>query len=233
MAELVTDCPRCGATKITFDLESQHFLYKKYDWKGYYEVFSICRNCDRTTVFVLSISDIQMGQHVANDGLIKAGGSVNNYMDVEGFINLKNMAASQPPEHLPEDIGAAFTEGATCLGVECFNAAGTMFRLCVDLATRPLLPEKDENGLNSRIRRNLGLRLPWLFDNSLLPSALRDLSACIKEDGNDGAHAGNLTKEDAQDLLEFAYAFLERVYTEPGRLRIASERRDSRRKPKS
>jgi hypothetical protein len=107
-----------------------------------------------------------------------------------------------------------------------------MFRLCIDLATRPLLPEEELDGLTRKIRRDLGLRLPWLFDNSKLPSDLRELSSCIKDDGNDGAHAGTLKKEDAEDLLEFASAFLERLYTEPEKLRLAKERRDDRRSPK-
>jgi hypothetical protein len=232
MGELVTDCPRCGATKITFDVKSQHYIYREYDWQNWYEVFGICRHCERSTVFVLSLKRPEMARYVESNGLVKAGDSVNNYMNVEGFINLKSTVKAKPPEHVPKNIAAAFGEGATCLAVECYNAAGTMFRLCIDLATLPLLPEKDENGLNGRIRRNLGLRLPWLFDKSLLPSALRELSSCVKEDGNDGAHAGTLTKEDAEDLLEFAYAFLERIYTEPERLRLAKERRDNRRKPK-
>lgn len=58
---------------------------------------------------------------------------------------------------------------------------------------------------------------------------LRELSLCIKEDGNDGAHAGSLTKDDAEDLLDFTFALLERIYTEPERLRLAQERRNARR----
>jgi hypothetical protein len=52
------------------------------------------------------------------------------------------------------------------------NAAGTMFRLCVDLATRSKLPTKlidqpDAPGLNADIRSKLALRLKWLFDTGL------------------------------------------------------------------
>ncbi|MBA3385446.1 MAG: DUF4145 domain-containing protein [Chthoniobacterales bacterium] len=82
------------------------------------------------------------------------------------------------------------------------------------------------------MRRSLGLRLPWLFDHALLPGGLRDLSHCIKEDGNDGAHAGSLSREDAEDLLDFTRALLERLYTEPEKLRLAQERRAERRKPR-
>jgi hypothetical protein len=79
----------------------------------------------------------------------------------------------------------------------------------------------------------LGLRLPWLFDNKLLPAELRDLAGCIKEDGNDGAHVGNLTKTDAGDLLDFTVAILERLITEPEKLKRAQQRRDARRPPKT
>ena len=107
-----------------------------------------------------------------------------------------------------------------------------MFRLCIDLATRRLLPAEDAPEPNNRIRRNLGLRLPWLFDRRLLPEELRELSTCIQQDGNDGAHAGTLRMEDAKDLRDFAIALLERLYTEPAKLQIAKERRAKRRQPK-
>ena len=96
-----------------------------------------------------------------------------------------------------------------------------------------MLPEEETEGLNARVRRDLGLRLPWLFTNGRLPEALKELSSCIKEDGDDGAHAGTLSEPDAQDLLDFTTALLERIYTEPERLRLARERRDARRAPKT
>jgi|ERR1700727_2702241 hypothetical protein len=107
-----------------------------------------------------------------------------------------------------------------------------MFRLCTDLATRPLLPDRLDTGSeqpNSKTRRDLGLRLAWLFDKQLLPLNLRELAKCVREDANDGAHVGNLTKEDAEDLVDFTEALLERLFTEPERLRLAEERRNKRR----
>ena len=138
-------------------------------------------------------------------------------MNIEGFINLKDIVTESAPDHLPLDIKNAFQEGATCLAVNCYNAAGTMFRLCLDLATRSKLPAPDAEGLNVKVRRDLGLRLPWLFDQGLLPEDLLELSACVKDDGNDGAHAGTLKKEDAEDLMDFTVALLGRMYTEPER----------------
>jgi Domain of unknown function (DUF4145) len=159
--------------------------------------------------------------------------ALNPHFDVDSFISLKDTAAARTPEHVGPPVSTAFHEGAVSVAVGNWNAAATMFRLAIDLATKSLLPPEDVEGLNNKTRRDLGLRLPWLFDHDLLSNDLRDLSSCVHQDGNDGAHAGTLTKEDAQDLLDFATALLERVITEPTRLRLAKERREKRREPKA
>jgi hypothetical protein len=165
---------------------------------------------------------------VHEKGLLNLEQALNRFVTVEGFISLKDHAGEEPPEHLPDNIEAVFREGATCLAVGCNSAAGTMFRLCLDLATREMLPA-DAPGLNASVRRNLGLRLPWLFENGRLPEALRELSACVKDDGNDGAHSGTLTVKEAGDLLDFTRVLLERLYTEPARIQLAKQRREERR----
>lgn len=231
-AELVADCPRCGTQKITFDLGGQNYIVTEYTWKHWYEAFCICRHCGKATTFTLAVKEATFGKPIRSDGLLKIAGSVNRFMDVEGYISLKDAESVPPPEHLPEAIKAAFNEGARCAAVDCHNAAGTMFRLAIDLATSTMLPAPnvDSPGLNAKVRRDLGLRLPWMFDNKLLPDALRELSSCVKDDGNDGAHRGTLKKEDADDLLDFATRLLERLYTEPERLQIAKLRREERNK---
>jgi hypothetical protein len=225
MAELVANCPRCKARSITFDADVKAFnsLGKdQFSGEEHYEVFGICRHCSQGTIFVVS------GEHQQT----MQGQALNQYVKVQGFISLKDQATVAPPEHVPPNIANAFREAATCLSVECWNAAGTMFRLCVDLATRPMLPpEGAEDGPNANTRRNLGLRLPWLFANNKLPSDLRELSAAIREDGNDGAHQGTLIKEEAYDLLDFTTAMLERVFTEPEKIKLAKKRREQRRAP--
>jgi len=229
MPELVANCPRCGSKHMSFDVTEAHIIRQEHGWQNWYETFCICRHCKRATIFVLSESVNADYKHVHRTGLLKLTEALNRYADVKGFVSLKDAASKQPPEYLPEQIDLIFREGATCLSVGCYNAAGTMFRLCVDLASSSMLPEGEVEGLNARIKRNLGLRLPWLFDNGILPEALRELSTCIKDDGNDGAHQGTLSEEDVEDLLDFTYVLLERIYTEPERLRLAKERREKRR----
>jgi hypothetical protein len=96
-----------------------------------------------------------------------------------------------------------------------------------------MLPDENVDGLNNTIRRNLGLRLPWLFDTGRLPEDLRELSSCVKDYGNEGAHEGLLEKEDAEDILDFTYELLERIFTKPRRVQLAQERRLARRESKS
>src|SRR4030042_1825604 len=229
MPELVADCPRCGSRRITFDVTAAKTIEIHYDWQKWYEAFCLCRHCGHGTIFVLSESVNSDYKYVHKVGILHIEGALNNYLNVERYVSIKDQITIAPPEYIPKNIEAVFKEGATCLAVGCYNAAGTMFRLCVDLATRSMLPKEDSEGLNAKVRRDLGLRLPWLFARGFLPEALKGLSSCIKEDGNDGAHTGTLGKPDAEDLLDFTMTLLERMYTEPERLRLAQERRDSRR----
>lgn len=204
----------------------------KYDWQYWFEAFCICRSCNRSTTFVLSQKKSSDKDEIKK-GLANLKRAVNQLMTIESYISIKDTVSKKPPEHIPENIAAVFREGAACMSIGCFNAAGTMFRLCIDLSTRAMLPAGEVEGLNSKVRRDLGLRLPWLFDNRILPEALRELSSCVKDDGNDGAHEGTLKKEDAEDILDFTYALLERIHTEPKRLQLANERRLARRDSKS
>ncbi|ART62852.1 DUF4145 domain-containing protein [Kushneria marisflavi] len=228
MSLLVADCPRCGAKEITFDLENQVQVSKRFDWQICLEVFCVCRACAKPTIFLVSQKNHD-GSDFINNGLQDAGFAVNEIVKVERFVGIQDNNAEVPPEYLPENIDNIFQEGAACMAIGCYNAAATMFRLCLDLATKTLVPELGE-GLNNRIKRNLGLRLPWLIDNGILPEALRDLSTCIKDNGNDGAHEGILLQEDAADILDFTFILLERLYTEPKRLELAALRRADRRK---
>lgn len=66
------------------------------------------------------------------------------------YIWLKDRSAQPPPEHLPKELEEVFNEGARCLTVGGYNAAGTMFRLCVDLATKERLPPGEVEGPNAK-----------------------------------------------------------------------------------
>jgi hypothetical protein len=231
MAEYVANCPRCRASKTTFDVLSSIVVGVEYDWKRRYEAFCRCRHCLRSTTLVIDQKNYD-DRELLNENLPHTlVGGINEYFETVGHISLKDAGATVPPDHVPPALSKIFEEATKCVAVGCWNAAGSMFRLCVDMATEPLLPEEAVEGLTPFIRKNLGPRLEWLFKNNKLPVELLGLSDCIREDGNDAAHRGALGKEDAEDLLDFTVALLQRMYTEPERLKLAEQRRQERRKP--
>lgn len=244
MPLLVADCPRCGAKAHTFDVLAHVLVEMRHGWQTFHEVFSVCRNCRVPTDFLISLSLKGRQQfHNRSDAITKSpgaimgvDGSLNVLFEVERFISLRDHSSIKPPEHLPPPIDEAFKEGAACFTIGCYNAAACMFRLSLDLASRPLLPDPADTSVaqpDNRQRRELGRRLAWLFDAGVLPTALKELAKSVREDGNDGAHAGTLSKDDAMDLLEFTEAFLERLITEPKKLELAEVRRKERREKKN
>lgn len=230
MVSLLTDdCPRCGATHVTFDVAAQNSRgIVRYGWSEQFEVFAVCRHCHKSTVFLVANKNYDSRGLWPTSGVVSYNGYLNDHFEVTGYINIKDQDAESPPEHVPDDIAAVFSEGSTCVAVECWNAAGAMFRLAVDMTTKSLLPPDGEPPL-AKIRRSLGFRLEWLFQNGKLPTDLQELAECIKEDGNDGAHDGTLTKNEALDLQEFTFNLLERLYTAPKKLELAAARRRERR----
>lgn len=153
MSELVCNCPRCGTAKITFDLRASIKVGYRYNWQNQYEAFCVCRNCHKATIFVLTDRGINE-RDIANaqGGLSSVKSAVNNFADVSGFINTKDRSSRTPPDYLTPGVLSVFQEAATCLSVQCFNACGTMCRLCIDLVTKGLLPHR-RSVRGSTIRR--------------------------------------------------------------------------------
>lgn len=230
MPQYIANCPRCGSQRMTFDVHAGHTVGQEHGWMNHYEICSRCRHCHRYTLFVVTDNHETDYRHFHEIGLMNYANALNDYVRHRGYISLKDEATVAPPEHVPEAIAAIFREGATCEAVQCFNAACGMYRLCVDLTTKSLLPPEDaEDGPNRAQREKLFDRLGWLFEKRRLPPTLEELSHCIRQDGNDAAHDGTVGEDEAADLQDFTLHLLENVYTAPEKLRLAKERRDARR----
>ena len=220
MPLLVEDCPRCGAQQHTFDvLASTPATCSNMEQRV--EVFCCCRECKRATIFVIGLREsLHRGVAVS----IMQVANLNHSFTVIEFINQSHIGAESPPSHLPDAVRTAFEEATRAFAIGCWNAAGCMFRVSIDLVTKEIHSEK-----GGPDRLPLSRRLSWLFDNGHIPSDLRDLAMCINDDGNDAAHIAGLTKEDAEDLLDFSRELLRRIYTESARVKMANERRKRRR----
>jgi Domain of unknown function (DUF4145) len=232
MSMIVNNCPRCGAGKTTFDIKSDHVVSKVDGWFRTYEMFCVCRHCGESTVFLAQDNGVDHSEYMdSHGGPSSINGSINEMVDVIRYISVRDILNVSPPEHIPEEIKAVFIEAAACRSIQCHNASAAMFRLCLDMTTKELLPketEPDDKNLK-HARKFLYARLEWLFDNNKLPHNLRDLAECVREDGNDGAHDGTLSEKDAEDVCDFTIVILETVFTGPKRLELAKERRNARR----
>lgn len=213
MPEIVHDCPRCGAKKITFDM-----LESIQAPTGVWEVFSVCRSCGGATIFKSSKERSPMQYDRPSRHLIS------------GYVRTLGGNVRPVPEHVPRPIAEAFTEGATCLAIGCHNAAAAMFRLTLELSTKDAVDKLTRAEKEDLGKRNdwLASRLDWLFEKGILSKALKSLSSVVRNDGNDGAHDGTLDQETAEDLIAFTERILVQTYTEPAKVRIAVERSAAR-----
>lgn len=235
MAEFVANCPRCGTKAVTFDVRGDAYLRKEglgEIERSLHEAQMRCRSCRNSSIAILKAALRDPSGQMCRDGaIIEFNGNVNGGFNLVRFISVVDQATVTPPDYLPEAVRKCFQEGAACLAIGAYNAAAAMFRLCLDLATKSLLPVADgaTGGPNQNQRKKLFDRVDWLIATGRLPAGLGPLAFCVREDGNDGAHDGTLGKADAEDLVDFAISLLERAFTEPERLRLAEERRIQRR----
>ena len=139
MTELVDDCPRCGAQKMTFDVKEDTLVHFLEDFL-YYEAFCVCRDCRKATVFELKSAV------PARRGYTHPRPTEGGSYEAQGYISVANHNTTLPPKHCPPEIDNAFQEGAKCMAVGCYNAAGAMFRLCLDLATKKLASSSKDSG---------------------------------------------------------------------------------------
>ena len=95
MAELVANCPRCKANRITFDLLAAVTTRVLYEWQRWYEAFCVCRTGRRSTVFVLAESVDGDYDYVHKIGLTNIDGAVNRFVKVESFIGLKDTSSAE------------------------------------------------------------------------------------------------------------------------------------------
>ena len=70
-----------------------------FGWARRFEAFAVCRNCSRSTTFVIFESpnhDIGMFEETSP---LKLSDALNNYFDVRSFISLKDQGEAAPVGH--------------------------------------------------------------------------------------------------------------------------------------
>lgn len=231
MATIILDCPRCDAARMTFDTLATVPLIGNPERPDQAEFSASCRGCGLMSVFEAYMHNGVIYNRVPNiTAAIQSPFDLGQFYRFMRFVSLADIKAQPVPTELPEIVDSAFQEGVRCLAIGANNAAATMFRLSLDLATKDRLPDPSlPDGPNARVRSNLAARLEWLFQQGHLPGDLQPMSTVIRDHGNDGAHEGCLDGEEADDIYDFTYLFMDRIYTQPALVEAASQRRQQRR----
>lgn len=165
MSLLVTNCPRCGANTMTFDVKAQLYRFTEYGWQNWYEIFCVCRACNLPTIFLVALT-VDGHQHDMQkvfykpDGLVTYPQALNPYFKIDRYISLHDNIVQKPPGYLPKEIENAFNEGAgacrsaaTTLPQRCSGCV-SIWRLGHYFLTRPTLQTHNPIG---------GLAVIWVF----------------------------------------------------------------------
>lgn len=237
MPELKVDCPRCGVKAVTADMAEAVVLSK--DIAGHanrWEAAGRCRRCHLGAIYKLSRREDHVARMalVAIEGLLmRQVGNWDALVTCDGYVGLIDNADVNVPMHLPDDVRIAYREALVCIQVRCPNAAASMLRLSLDLATKKKLGEvRDglpDEAIPKVVQDRLANRIQWLIEHRHIPLRLEGLANEVRLSGNDGAHDGSLTMHDVLDLRDFAEAVLEDMFTAAGRLAEAEARRKARR----
>ena len=127
-------------------------------------------------------------------------------------------APTRIPSHVPDPLGRYFQQAFEGCRRGDHDASGAMSRKVVDVSTQKLL------GDESKKYGNIRDRIDALANKGALTGDLKDWAHQVRLGGNDAAHDEDpYSKEEAEELLDFAELYLTYVYNLPGRLK---ERRD-------
>lgn len=224
------DCQRCGQCKVTFDIMAASEIEEFLNFNQY-ECMLRCRKCGKSKLAILRE---RSNYNTVHPPMNYGGKHVDPvYELVDWVFQVPNSRAT--PLYVPQDISQVFQQGAACLSLGLWDAAGAMFRKVLDASTRISTPLPDSNSETKppswKVYKDLRLRLDWLFENNMLDKGLSEFANCIHQDGNDAVHSlVGIGQNEAIDLADFSESILEFIYTRPGKIAENHRRREERRK---
>jgi len=124
---------------------------------------------------------------------------------------------------IPRRLRDQWEEARTCFEAKAYTAAVVMVRRTLEGACK-------ENGIT---QRNLLKGLAELKDRELVDSTLAEWADALRVLGNQGAHytGESITREDAEDALDFGEALLDHIYVFRKRFDSFMKRRDAKPAP--
>jgi hypothetical protein len=126
--------------------------------------------------------------------------------------------SGKPYPDVPEHIASAASEAHTCFSAQAYRGAIILARAVVEATA------KDKGATTG----TLAAKIQKLYDDKHVRELIKDTADEIRHMGNDMAHGDfvdPVSKEEAEDVLEFMAEVLDEVYQAPARV---NARRDER-----
>jgi len=201
---LVRDCPHCGAEKVAMRPIGQAPVGPNKTTAAF-----SCNRCNE----VLCVSFMHPPKGAGwitstNTGDFDAVARASNSTVI---CEYPEKEALEAPESISDAVRRAFVQGLDNARRGHTDAAASMFRKAIDVATRELDP--------STAGKLLAARINLLASNGKLTEDLKDWAHLIRLDGNQGAHDDEeLTHAEIDQLKDFTRLFLIYTFTLPAQV---------------
>lgn len=186
-------CPHCGTASVAFHVS---WSYRLSENKGI--AVAICGKCR----FPISI---KITGYESNPE--KYMGDLTDKWFVDEVWPTSPIL--EAPKHTPKNVARRFLEGEEAYRRQSWNAAVSMYRSALDIATKtmPKIPDK----------LSFYNRLIWLHDNHFITQQMKDWADHVRIEGNEALHdPDDFEEADVRPLRVFAETFLRYIYELPG-----------------
>jgi hypothetical protein len=194
-------CPHCSVPSLLFHVAGPHWKGPVGTQPAESNCLLQCQNCQEVT-FVIATRHPQ-----------------TIILSYKASFPLGNPAGSVDIR-IPENVRNDFVEALFCETVQAYKATVVMCRRALQSSCKDLGAE------GSRLID----QIDNLFSKGRITEALKKMAHEIRKLGNAGAHPdddllSDVTKDDAEDIVEFTEQYFEHIYVMPARMAEMMKRR--------
>lgn len=208
MSALVLEatCPHCHLENAAFDLLAEKPHSPTTPAPPKFTVVFSCRRCFGAVGLTVTMT-------ARTSTIVQGQGDFHVHASRFGRVGAIYPCAPEAtePEHISESVSRCYKQAIDNRNRANVDAAGVMFRKCLDLATKELDVELAGKALAQRI--------DVLHREGKLTDALKDWAHSVRLDGNDAAHEPDeLSKPELAQLAAFTEVFLQYAFTLPAQV---------------
>lgn len=208
----VRNCVRCGTRAVVHNVHGEVRVGKPF--ANSHELAAACASCRQFSIYT-------WGAPAA--GRNDASGYNGNIEDYAGERLSKDpvriaVVSKELSEHIPNRVTDLFREANECLQMNYCEAAGSMFRKALDVATKHIYSH-DVRLDGKEPAQALRARIKSMGEMGILEADIVELADVAALDGNDAAHdIDPYSREEAEALEDLTLDLLDRLFVRPAKI---------------